>query len=205
MAAYMSKNELTTEFSEKTIIGEDLTGFYLQPGYVEEIMEEKKRYDNLEQAYGRIFRNNKEYAVFLWNGIPVRLSYTDDIPFMIRGIINMIHRLLENHSIEKHIVSFCTPNLEVVWFIKADEKWVEINSKWKKTGGHYETALNFLSILIMPKKAFLYEWKLLCIQLVEATKRSKIKISDKTIQNLTAQLRKITAQIPQLGRFYSFK
>src|SRR5688500_5808742 len=46
-----------------TLIGRDLTSLLLQPGFVEGIVADHKRFATLENAYQHIFRRNLEYAV----------------------------------------------------------------------------------------------------------------------------------------------
>ena len=89
---------MTSEQPDKIIPGEDLVGFWMQPGFVEGMIADGKLFGSLEETYRHLFRRNTEYAVFLWNGIPVRLDYRTDIPVLIGGLIELWKNLLEKQD-----------------------------------------------------------------------------------------------------------
>ncbi len=70
-----------------TLIGADLTGLWLQPGFVEGVVADGRRFRTLEAAFRHIFRRNLEYAVLLWNGLPVRFSYPEDLAPLASTVI----------------------------------------------------------------------------------------------------------------------
>lgn len=204
MASFIKGIEIIQNM-EKTIIGQDLTGFLFQIGFVEGIVEQSKSFRNFEKAFQHLFRRNKEYAVFLWNGLPVRLSYVDDIPFMLEDILNALNFLLSSKGVSPLFVRFKTTNIEMEWNIKIDGDWVDIDSHWIKLPDNYEAALNQVCLLRTPKPFFLWEWKLLLEQCVKAVHDSNTTFLGKRSKLLFQQLKNIESKIPKRGRFYRYE
>jgi len=192
---------LAEEHSEA---GDDLSGLWIQPGFVEGIVADGKRFATLAKAYRHIFRRNLEYAVMLWNGLPVRFSYQEDLPDMI---ITLIEMLLAVHHLEVKSgtsFEFKTPNIQTLWKVKADQEMITIEGFWQQVPGHYEAALNQLGMIHMPRLAFLCEWKLLLQQLIKAISDAEAVLTKSDALDQLQELKTIESKIPQRGRFYQY-
>lgn len=193
------------EQPDRTVLGEELTTFLLQPGFVEGITETRKRYYSIEEAYKDIFQYNKEYAIILWCGIPVRLSYTEDVPSIAEDVINMLSLLIKENVDNSASVIFETSNLNVEWNLIWGREFIEIKSEWKKITGGYEDALNLLHSVKMPKQDFLCEWKLLLEQLARALQDAEANIRNKKAMRVLKDLNDLIALIPKRGKFYRYE
>ena len=189
---------------EYSLLGADLTGLWLQPGFVEGIIVDRKRFATLADAFRHVFRRNLEYAVLLWNGLPVRLSYEDDLPAMISTLITMLENALRTDPTSGSSYEFVTPDMESSWQVHADSEMITIEGSWQKLPGRYEAALNRLGIVRMRRTAFLCEWKLLLQQLIKAISDSEAVLTTIEARNQLQKLRRIESEIPSRGRFYQY-
>lgn len=187
-----------------TLIGTDLSGLWLQPGFVEGIAAEGKRFGTLEKAYRRIFRRNLESAVLLWNGLPVKLNYTDDLPAMVSPLIDVLWNVQNPEARPGDAYDFQSPTLRTHWHIDADQESVTIDSFWEEVPGHYEAALNQLGLVRMRREAFLSEWKLLLQQMLQAFEDAEAILTRQEARNQLQKLREIEANIAERGRFYRY-
>ncbi len=193
------------EEPDYTLTGKDLTGFWLQPGFVEGITADRKRFRTLENAYRHIFRNNLEYGIILWNGLPVRFSYPEDLSLMVTPLIEMLENLIEPKSDARVFnMSFRTPNLEATWKVESGLESITIEGFWHHVTGGYEAAFNQLGMIRMPCTAFLAEWKLLLQQLVQAITDAKAVLIDKDARDQLERLEKVEERIQSKGRFYQY-
>lgn len=190
------------EQADQTIIGDDLTSFLLQVGFVESINPDAKKFNTLQEAYQHIFQRNKEFAIFLWNGIPVRLSYLEDIPYMIYGILLLLNDLIGKNPKRSTFIEFSTPNLETSWSINVNEPNIEISSNWKRVEGNYEMALNQVSMLIMSKEDFVAEWKLLLLQLIQSFRDAGARFNNKNDLLIFGNMVTLVGKMPKRGRLY---
>lgn len=198
MADFTPDNALGNKYSA---LDKEFTSFVVQPAFVETIVAEKKMVHSIEEAFRFIFRNNKEFGVFLWNGIPVRFCYIDDLPLMIKPLIGLLSTI---HS-EQQIVRFSTPNLSFEWsIIAAEGDQLTIRQNHRKISGGYEQVLNQLGTIMIQRNDFTNEWKLLLHQLVEAFDRSELELSDQNDQELLQQLRALNEHIKGPGSLYSY-
>lgn len=198
MDDFTPDSELEEEYS---VIGRELTTFVLQPAFVESILPEQKTLHSIAEAFRFIFRNNKEFGIFLWNGIPVKFSYESDLPLMIEPLIG----LLSNIHSEKQVARFVTPALSFEWSVTSnDADQLTIRQTCQHVNGGYKQILNQLGIIIIHRNDFLNEWKLLLNQLVEAFDRSELQLTEPRDQELLQRLRLLNTNIEGPGSLYSY-
>ncbi|MEM7084567.1 MAG: hypothetical protein AAF489_00200 [Bacteroidota bacterium] len=194
-------DNLEGNFPEYSILGPELTTFVLQVGFVEGIEMDSQAFSNLTDACQHIFRNNKEYAIILWNGIPIRLSYVEDIPFMVEGLIAFLRRIQNNSK--KAQYELATANLQWQWIATQENDVLTITSNFVHLKGNYENALEPLSLLKAEVGAFISEWKLLLQQLVTAIEHSDCKLSSKKSRQALKHLQILNEGVINRGRLYA--
>ena len=187
-------------FPEYSILGKELTTFILQAGFVEGIVEDSKVFQGLNEAYQHIFRNNKEYAINLWNGIPIRLSYIEDIPHMVEALIEFLDAIQHKKN-----TSFRGATENNQWQLDATiiQHDLTIQSNFSQLSGNYQSAFETVSLLKMEANEFLNEWKLLLEQLVTAMDRSGCTLTTKKGQESLQRLQKLNKSIQKTGLLYS--
>jgi hypothetical protein len=188
-----------------TLLGTDITSLWLQPGFVEGIVADRKHFATLTEAYRHIFRRNLEYAILLWNGLPVRLSYQDDLAVMVSNLIAMLHAVQRLEATPRTSYEFQTPNLHTLCQVEADPETVTIEGFWQHVPGRYEAALNQLGMIRMPRMAFLCEWKLLLQQFMQAIDDAEVVLTKSAARKQLQMLRRLEASIPSRGRFYQYE
>ena len=186
------------------LIGKDLSGVWLQPGFVEGIIADKKSFSSLEKACQHVFRRNLEYAILLWNGLPVRLSYLDDLPAMVDELVSMLNRVCNEIKDTSFDCVFNTPNIEMTWHITIESDFIIVSAIWGKTSGNYQMALNQLGMVRMSRYEFLCEWKLLLQQLVKSINDSGVKLTLKSARKTFQTLCETEKSIVERGRFYQY-
>ncbi|MEM7185445.1 MAG: hypothetical protein AAF466_02205 [Bacteroidota bacterium] len=195
----MSNNE-SFHHPEYSILGPELTSLVVQVGFVEGLHEERLEFSSISDAYQHIFRNNKEYAVLLWNGVPFRLSYTEDIPFIAEDLLEMLEAI--QHKKKKHHALFKTVHLDLEIDITTQEDELTLHAAFRRVSGAYQDAYVPLSLLKISRNAFLSEWKMLLSQYVEAMKVSGSKLRSISANNTMRRLMQLEQQIPHSGRLY---
>ncbi len=189
---------------EYPLLDADLTGLWLQPGFVEGVVAERKRFASLEAAFRHIFRRNLEYAVLLWNGLPVRFSYPEDLAPLASTVIAMLDAVQSAETTHRAAYELRTPNLEALWRVETEPEMVTIEGFWEWIAGDYQAALNQLGMVRMPRAAFLCEWKLLLEQWLRAIADAQAVLTGKEARSQLETLRRLEAGIPQRGRFYRY-
>lgn len=186
------------------LIGDaDLSGLWVQPGFVEGIIADRKSFESLADAYRHVFRRNLEYIVLLWNGIPVRLSYQADLPALVDGLTVLLAAVL-SPTPTRCGYAFQTPSVQCLWQLESDADGVMIEGYWQSIAGLYEMALNQVGNIRMARLAFLCEWKLLLRQLVQAISDAEASLSQPQARAQLAEIQRIEQAIPALGRFYQY-
>jgi hypothetical protein len=196
---------MTYSEGDYSLLDKDLCDLYLQPGFVEGVIADQKRFATLEQAYRHIFRRNLEYAILLWNGIPVKFSYPEDLSAMTSQLIAMLDYVQHPETASQQNYEFRTPNLHTLWQVQCDPETVTIEGFWYEIPGHYEAALNHVGLIHMPRYPFLYEWKLLLKQLIQAIADAEAILTKPKARQQLETLKRIEANIPHWGRFYQYK
>lgn len=190
------------EIESYSIRGEGLATFYLQPAFVEGIIPEPKKITSIVDAFRFIFRNNRKFGIISWNGIPIRFSYTEDLPLMIEPLLDLLTELKDD-SMNKKTTIIHTPNLQLTWQLeKRSPNTLLIEQVCSFISGKYESSLNNLGMIFINCDRFMNEWKLLLAQLIEAFSRSEVVLdSIKALQQME-QLIKLTNTIKDKGWLY---
>jgi len=188
-------------FPEYSILGMELTTFILQAGFVEGIIADSKDFPNLTKAYQHIFRNNKEYAIILWNGIPIRLSYTEDIPYLVEELIEFLETIQNNSKNASFQVA--TENNQWQLDTTIENGDLTIKSNFSHLSGNYQHAFEPLSLLKMEASQFLSEWKILLEQLVTALERSGCKLTSQKGEQSLNRLQSLNISIHKTGVLYA--
>ena len=176
----------------------------VQPAFVEGIEQDHKRFADLASAYRHIFRKNMEWGVLLWSGVPVRISYRDDLPLLLETLIDLLRFVHRPGGRARAEFQFDTPNLETVWRVEHAGEQLEIQGCWQRVRGGYEAALNAFESVSMRREDFLSEWKLLLEQVLRAFADAAAQVTRAEARQQVQVLRDLEAEIPTRGRFYRY-
>jgi len=201
MAAYIPDDFIEVE--SYSVRGEVLTTFFIQPAFVEGIVPEPINVASIAEAYRFIFRNNCEFGIISWNGIPIRFSYIHDLPLMIEPLLELLEEL-NAFPLSNTTCAFYTPNIQLSWqFEKTSVDTLRIKQVCTTISGKYEASLNNLGMIFINCDRFMREWKLLLVQLLEAYSRSEVILqSTKGLEQLE-QLKKLNDNIKGKGWLYA--
>ncbi len=153
----------------------------------------------LYQAIATIFPEDTETAYLLWNFIPIRIDYNDDLYVLIEDIPSLLEVLLSSDK-GTHRVGWGSNSFNADWNIEWADGRIKIASQWNSMAGAYEALLNSRSKLEIELDVFLGEWKALVKKIIEAIDFSGIKIVNQVELD---SLRKLEAAIAKEGSLYT--
>lgn len=177
--------------------------FFIQPGFVEGVIAEELAFNSIETAFENIFKNNKEFCVVSWNQIPFKLSYNEDIPFLIPSITKTLD-LLFNSDEKNWSTHFYSKNCDFTWSFSIIDDSIFVVGDFIKISGNHQKAINSLPNFRMDINTFLKEWKLLIEQILSAFEQSEHQLTNSNDQKLIDVLFDINAFIPSRALRYQY-
>lgn len=182
----------------------ELTTLIVQPAFVEGIVPEERTFETIPEAFRFIFRNNREYGIVLWNGLPVRFSYTEDLPLMIEPLTALWTGLLADEW-QTLDCTLETPAFHLSWEVERGEgDAIVIRQYCSRIDGNYRENLEELSIISLSCNTFLREWKLVIAQLCEACRRSGITVTSPEARETLRKLDLLNESITGRGVLYDY-
>ncbi len=195
MENFMSNN--IEEIHEYSIVGQDLTTLIIQPGFVEGVVKDERSFKSIEKAFQYIFRNNKEYCIVLWNGIPFKMNYTEDIPKLIIPLVKMLKLCFSKNKNDVERIDFKSDQIDFsLQFSFSTDQIIAIKGDFNKVYGDHQHVLNTLGLVRISVKDFLSEWKLLIEQLIQAFDDSNIRLSNKSDREIINEVMELNSLIP---------
>ncbi len=161
---------------------------------------EEGLYQDLSDAIQSLFPTNTEEAIFVWNNVPIRLSYKYDMSIIVTEAVDRVSQILDSSS-GQQTITWSSNTFHAEWTLRWKSDELTIQSKWFAVAGRLEDKLNLNSLLRMHLHDFISEWKLPFKMVINAldVSRSRVEAS-----NEIANLRRIEATLPRLGKLYSF-
>ena len=193
-----------SDIEDYSILDKELSSFYIQPGFVEGIFADAQKFSNLSEAFQHIFRHNKESCILSWNGIPIKLSYSEDFPFLVKNIIALLKEVIDNQEYSDRRYDLNSVNIDCEWYVSLkNNKTMTIQLKMNRIKGNYQASLNALSLLSMDKEDFLAEWKFVFEQFTLAMSNSGASMRSKEGKESIDFLNYINNAIKERGKLYS--
>jgi hypothetical protein len=177
--------------------------FMIQPGFVEGVVAEKLAFNSIETAFENIFKNNKEFCIITWNEIPFKLSYKEDIPFLIQPICETLNVLFNSYE-KNWSTHFYSKNCDFTWSFSIIDDDIFVVGDCIKISGNHQKAINSLPNFRMDINTFLKEWKLLIEQILSAFEQSKYQLTNAKHQKIIDALIDINAFIPSRALRYQY-
>lgn len=177
--------------------------FMIQPGFIEGVVAEPLAFDSMERAFENIFKNTKEFCIIVWNQIPLKLSYHEDIPYLIQSICETLDLLFNSYE-KNWSTHFLSKNCDFTWSFSIIEDDIFVVGDFIKINGNHQKAINSLPNFRMDINTFLKEWKLLIEQILNAFEQSEHQLTNSNDQNLIHVLNNINAFIPSRALRYQY-
>lgn len=213
-----SKNETSNEIGRVCIFEKDfftinkglphpskMTSFHIQVAFVEDAVLSSKVYDTFQDAAAELFLATKEKGFILWNTIPISFDYREDLPIILEKIRSV---LWEIYYAERGDLLYTvkTANLDFGWRIQWDKDDFQMDSVWRKVNGGLEACVgsDALRKISCSKEAFLSEWKMLLLQVVQAVRSKGLTFVDIESQDFIFQIESLLESIEHKGLFYAF-
>jgi hypothetical protein len=153
---------------------------------------------NIAQALSEIFPEATEEAIFVWNWVPIRVSYPYDLSVLFEDISTLLTSYLAGVD-RSHRVYWGSNTFRAEWRLHWTASRVTIEAQWDSIAGSYEDVLNSRRTLEMSYDAFLWEWKALLRTIIGSINESGVRIED---HEGWRSLQRLEAAIPRFGRRY---
>lgn len=189
------------EAGDYTLVDQDVARMSLQVGFVEGMVREERSMRTLADALRHAFRNNREYAVLLWSGVPVPLNYPGDVAPMMGPVVDLLSWVRDGKS-DATIFEVHTDRCDFEWAVTRDGNVLELQARWQRAPGQMEALLNRFSFVRMEAEAFCCEWKLLLEQVLRALVDTKLSIVLHADRKRLKQLAELNLGIRSRGVLY---
>lgn len=178
-----------------------LFGFWLQTAFVNAAASDGLALPSLQAALCHIFNETRDNVILLCNGIPVCLSYRDDLPLIVPGILYCLDALQQHKDLDNYELHIKTQSIDAVWLIHLRNDVISITMKWLRTRGNYQAALNAFDVITYEKYIFLNEWLILLKQCQQCLADTGTRLIGKGLEEQKL-LNKVASHIHGFGRFY---
>jgi len=133
--------------------------------------------ETLARAIEDAFHLDSEDAYFIWNGVPVRVSYKYDLSVMIDDAVPMLTTLIST-SVGRYEVNWGSDTFRSEWTLSWAGDALEIASVWVRTAGNYDTILNERANVDTTVESFINEWTSLLRRVADSLRRAEIGTED---------------------------
>lgn len=176
--------------------------FHIQCPYVENIESTKKLFRTSEDAFKTLFAPTTEWGIILWNAIPVKFSYSEDGAVLL-SMAPLLDRILSEAS-GKEEFNQQSENLEFTWSISWTGENIELISEWKRVHGGYQQVLNSEALrkVVLLKKDFLAEWKMVLVQICTAFENQHVEFEGEQSNRDFLQAEDLILRIDGVGKWY---
>lgn len=172
--------------------------FYIQTGNPSITNIYNSEDNKLFEAMESVFPLITESAFLVWNNICIPLSYKYDLSYMIDDIL-IILSLIQNQNEGKQLIHWLPDTFRCDWSVEWSNEKIKIESFWECTTGHLESMLNMCNTVTLLTSEFLYEWKGILKNIIDALDSCGYK--EEQICNLK-RLRDIYENIGGSGYLY---
>lgn len=178
--------------------------FIIQPGHVKMLKGQAATGDSFRDLFPKMFSEYDESMYIFWKGIPIRFHYTFDCFASMGNCINLLHTIAtEEYGNETFY--FVTNVLSARWQVKWNTSNITIESHWQgKTGfKNYADRINAAREIKMSREAFLAEWKLPLIQVLNMIDAANGRNINDSIETKVQQAGSVLQSVEAFGEIYT--
>jgi len=154
--------------------------------------------DDFSTVLQGVFAESTEYAVLIWNRVPVLLSYKYDVSVIFEDILDLLEDVIGSDS-GAFDFEWPSDTFRASWSLRWSGPDLSIDSKWYSVTGGIEEALNARMSLSVSKAGFLSEWKRLLEVVLDSAEQAG---ADLTGVDATGRARSLAAGLPGPGLLY---
>lgn len=141
--------------------------FWIQAGYPRFSRVRDDSDESLDEALETIFPLWSESAMLAWHGVYIPLSYKYDISVMCSDILMMLEKIMTSVSAGMDI-AWPSSTFAARWDIAWKDGEIDIRAEWHSVTGALEGLLENRTRILVPKDAFLAEWKAVLANVLRA-------------------------------------
>lgn len=172
--------------------------FIIQPGFVENVECSNSTFRTPNEAFRRLFQNNKEFLILLWNSFPIRMDYQEDLPVIAADVVSFLHEI-QSHKKGTYLWKIDSKNIKGELNISWEDWYLKLNASWLQLPGGFHQALGAFTEVELLTNDFLAEWKLPVRQFQEALERSGTRVLE---SGIVEKLQSVVQKLDQSGRLY---
>ncbi|MFI1914811.1 hypothetical protein [Nocardia sp. NPDC020380] len=143
--------------------------------------------DDFAEAVSQIYWDAEEYAVLVWNWVPILLSYSDDISVMLHDLVPLLEEVQRPGFVGCR-VQWGSNTFLAQWDFSRDRELLVIDASWQSTNGSYEHLLSNRPRVSMPIRVFVDEWSKILRQILADFDSMAVVIADHDILQRTRGL-----------------
>jgi len=177
--------------------------FVIQPGHVKMLKATAAEDDSFRDLFPKMFSEHDESMYLFWKGIPIRFHYTFDCFASMGNCIHLLNEIATTDNGNQPFF-FVTNVLSAKWQVNWNKSEVSIQSEWRGKKGFekYAENLNTAGELKLDREAFLAEWKLPLIQVLNMVDAAKARNINDSIETKVQQAGKILQSVETFGQIY---
>lgn len=178
--------------------------FYIQPGHIH-VQHVSLNIDcAFRDVFPKLFSENSESAYIFWKEIPIRFHYTFECFANLDRLIVLMNKIIDNKQGTEQF-TFLTDTLVGNWTLDWSKDSLSIQSNWIGNQGfsEYADALNRAGSISMPIDAFIAEWKLLLVQVLNSLDTVSAAKLNENIQETVQFIGKILKSTEKIGTIYT--
>lgn len=178
--------------------------FQIQMGYPNIIQNDLDPFKRLEDVFPSLFHGEGEAFFLLWQDIPIRFRYREELECNFASILSMLCALKEKGE-GTYLVAFTNELLKMDIKMRWDDKSLHVSAYFTTEFSLYEkyvAILNENCELQLDKKMFMAEWHTLIHQVVLSFHAAKVCLENREEKERVELLHRMDQQLEGYGSLY---
>ncbi|MFJ6779871.1 hypothetical protein [Streptomyces yangpuensis] len=120
---------------------------------------------DMADAVGEMYASGAEDAILVWNLVPVRLSYRNDVAVLLDDLVPLLEEVGRPGFTDAQVF-WGSDTFSAEWVIVREGDSLRIRARWHSTPGNYESLLAERGDVVVPAEEFVGEWAKLLRRIV---------------------------------------
>ncbi|MFI6944729.1 hypothetical protein [Streptomyces sp. NPDC050422] len=135
---------------------------------------------DMADAVGELYSSAAEDAVLIWNLVPVRLSFGDDLATLLDDLVPLLENV-QREDFSGTDVFWGSDTFSAEWVISREGDWLRLRARWHSTLGNYESLLTERGDSVVRTPAFVSEWAKVLRRMVTDIEAGPVELEDDDI------------------------
>ncbi|WP_046780345.1 hypothetical protein [Streptomyces yangpuensis] len=150
---------------------------------------------DLADAVGGMYASGTEDAILVWNLVPVRLSYRNDLAVLLDDLVPLLEEV-GRPGFSDAQVFWGSDTFSAEWVIVREGDSLRIRACWHSTLGNYESLLAERGDVLVLTEEFIGEWAKLLRRIVTDVEAQCAEVEDSDLLGRAKALLARSSDIP---------